>query len=102
MTGESEIGVGGDQAGWFGHFFKKKGFFGAISATEGDEGVGALELPPKENSRSLIKSPKGGTVEKGRAGKMDFFPEPAQGRGRVQRRGWEFRRHGSEDRLNFR
>lgn len=90
MTGESKIGVGSDQAGWFGHFFKKKGFFGAVSATEGKEGVGALELPPKKNSRSLIKSPNGGALEKGRAGTMDPFPEPAKSRGGVKCRGGKF------------
>ena len=93
MTGEGEIGVGGQKEIGFRQFSEEQGLFGPVSTAEGDEGVGALELPPKEDSRSLIKSLKGGTVEKGRAGKMDPFPEPAQGGGRIEVRGGEFERH---------
>ena len=90
-TGKGQIGVGGDQAAWFGQFFEKKGFLGPVGATEGEEGVGILQLRTKENSRFLVKPPDRRAAQKGRAGKMDFFPELTQGGGRIEGGSGDFR-----------
>ena len=79
MTGEGEIGVGGDQADGFGHFPEKKELFGALSTTKGDEAVRFAEKSPEVVCRFLVKAADVGAAEKRRAGEVDFFPKTARG-----------------------
>ena len=86
-TGESEVGIKGEEKGGRGEFLQKKRFFGAVGAAKGYEGVRTGEKPTDSEGGLLIEKAYRFAMKKGGMGLVNFFPEPPEGGVRVEGRG---------------
>ena len=92
-AGEGEVGVGSEKGSGLRQFFEEESFFGAVGAAEGEEGVGGVQLFPKQRSGFLVKAADGWSAEKRGAGKVYFLPKTAEGKVGVQSGGGELRNY---------
>jgi hypothetical protein len=76
LPGEAGVGVSGKQNGRRGKFLKEEGFFHSVGASESENGVGsATEMLSNPRVGKPVQSLKGGALEKGGTGAMNFLPK---------------------------
>jgi hypothetical protein len=79
LPGEAGVGVTGKQNGRRGKFFEQEEFFHSVGASESEDGVGSeTEMLLNPRGGESVQSLKGGALEKGRAGEVNFLPKTSQ------------------------